>query len=521
MGKGSSAPAAPDPYKTASAQTGTNVATTIANQHLGNVNQVTPYGSLTYDQTGTYNYTDPTSGKTYDLPTYTATQSLSPHQQQLMGINNQTQTNLANLGRNQSANIMSTLSNPMSGDMLPLGSDTSVLSTPEYTQASGGPDLTSNLNVGSLQRGMGNAGSINGGIADAGNVQTGVQGLNSISGNLGQSGDISGSYGSSGDITRSYGTDFEQGRNEVQDALMSRLNPSLERDKRHLEARLASQGIAIGSEAYANAMGDHDRKATDARMQAILAGGQEQSRLAGLEANRAQFENSAQQQGFNQLDRRNSVANAAQGQQFGQGLQSAQFANTAQQQGFNQAMGLAGLNNAGQAQRFGQNQAQTAQGNAAQAQRFGQGLQSAQFANQAQGQAFAQGQGMNAASQQQYANNQSANQINNALQDQAFNAQLTKNSALDAARQRALQEQLTMRNQPINEVSALMGGAQIQGPNFINPNTPQMPTTDIAGLINNGYQQQMAAYNNRQNSKDKMWGTLGGLGQAYITGGMG
>ena len=61
MGKGSapSAPAAPNPVDTARASTSTNVATAIANAFLNNVNQNTPDGSLRYDQTNTYNWTDP------------------------------------------------------------------------------------------------------------------------------------------------------------------------------------------------------------------------------------------------------------------------------------------------------------------------------------------------------------------------------------------------------------------------------------------------------------------------------
>ena len=61
MGKPSS-PTPPNPYQTASAQTGTNVATSVANAYLGNVNQQTPTGSLNYNPTGNYQFTDPVSG---------------------------------------------------------------------------------------------------------------------------------------------------------------------------------------------------------------------------------------------------------------------------------------------------------------------------------------------------------------------------------------------------------------------------------------------------------------------------
>ena len=47
MGK-PDAPQPTDPKETSAAQTGTNVSTAIANAMMGNVNQITPNGSLTY-----------------------------------------------------------------------------------------------------------------------------------------------------------------------------------------------------------------------------------------------------------------------------------------------------------------------------------------------------------------------------------------------------------------------------------------------------------------------------------------
>lgn len=96
------APAPPDPKETASAQTGTNIGTAIANNTMGMVNQITPDGSLTYSQTGTYKYKDPYTGQEYDLPTYTATTALSEMGQQIKGQNDQTQLNLAETGAQQS-----------------------------------------------------------------------------------------------------------------------------------------------------------------------------------------------------------------------------------------------------------------------------------------------------------------------------------------------------------------------------------------------------------------------------------
>lgn len=101
MGK-SRAPAPPDPKKTSAAQTGTNIGTAIANNSMGLVNQVTPDGSLTYDQTGSYSYVDPYTGQSYDLPQYTATTQLSEAGQAIQDQNQGAQLNLASLANDRS-----------------------------------------------------------------------------------------------------------------------------------------------------------------------------------------------------------------------------------------------------------------------------------------------------------------------------------------------------------------------------------------------------------------------------------
>jgi len=92
-----SPPAPPDPRETSAAQTGTNFGTAIANNTMGMVNQITPQGNLTYDQTGSYTYNDPYTGQSYDLPTYTATTTLNDQQQQTLDASQQAQLGLAEL----------------------------------------------------------------------------------------------------------------------------------------------------------------------------------------------------------------------------------------------------------------------------------------------------------------------------------------------------------------------------------------------------------------------------------------
>lgn len=103
MGSSPSAPAAPDPVATANAQTASNKATAISSYGLNATDQVTPYGNLSYSQ-GT-----PWSDGT---PHYTATQTLSPEQQSLYNLGTQTQSNLGNIGVEQSDKVRGILNSP-------------------------------------------------------------------------------------------------------------------------------------------------------------------------------------------------------------------------------------------------------------------------------------------------------------------------------------------------------------------------------------------------------------------------
>ena len=108
----SKAPAPPDPKETSASQTGTSISTAIANAMLGSVNQNTPNGSLSYDQTGSYTWTDPYTSKTYTIPRFTATQRLSEIGQQTQDQTDQAQLNLGRLANQQSAFLTDYLGKP-------------------------------------------------------------------------------------------------------------------------------------------------------------------------------------------------------------------------------------------------------------------------------------------------------------------------------------------------------------------------------------------------------------------------
>ena len=230
MGK-PKAPKPADPKVTASAQTATNIGTAVAQGNLNNVNQVTPYGNLSFDQTGSYKYSDPNSGEVHDIPRFTATQTLTEPQQRILDQENRASENLARLGADQSGRLNGLLNRPIDQDALPSGGSASDIGQPEFMRMGGG--------------------------------------------------------------------DYGAQRDRVEGALMGRLDKQIDRDRDRMEQRLADQGIRIGSEAYSESMGDMEQQNNEARTSALLAAGEEQSRLAGLEAQRVGVNNSAEGQGFN------------------------------------------------------------------------------------------------------------------------------------------------------------------------------------------------------------------------------
>lgn len=111
-------------------------------------------------------------------------------------------------------------------------------------------------------------------------------------------------------------------RRAAEEAMYSRstrfLDPQFEGRRSDMEAKLANQGITMGSEAY---QGEQDQLARDetlaygdARDRAIQAGGQEMMDQFGLGMQ-------SRQQGVGEISQQGQFANAAQGQQVSQLLQ--------------------------------------------------------------------------------------------------------------------------------------------------------------------------------------------------------
>jgi len=451
-------PAPPDPIRTAAAATATNVGTSVANAFLNNVNQITPEGKLNYDPTGSYSWNDPTTGQTYNIPTFTATQTLSPIMQNIRNQSMGAQTNLAGLANQQSGalkNLMGTPFNPSEGSFnaqsylatypdvaaaaaasgenpadfaarhyREFGQAEGRISGGQPAPAAGNPDWMAQ-NVGPAATTFGYAGQQQMGLGPYGQQQTG--------------------FGDAGDITRSYGPedDFSSDRGRVEEALYGRLNPQLSRERENIEQRLADQGIRYGSEAYTRAMDDYSRQANDARLAVTQTAGQEQQRMMDMAAQRAGFQNAAQQQAYQQALGRGTFANQAQAQQFQEQLQAGTFANQAQKDWFQQEATRGEFANAGLAQ------------------------QSSQWKDW-------------------------------------FNQR-------NQARNQYMGEQYQQRNQPINEITALLSGSQVSGPSFVNTPQNNIATTDVASLINNRFSQDLDVYKQQSANFNSLMGGIFGM----------
>jgi hypothetical protein len=431
---------------------------------LNNTNQQTPLGSLSYDPTGTFSWSDPTTGQTYNIPRFTATQTLGPTQQQTQDQSEQAKLNLATLGNAQSGRISNLLGAPIDLQYTPQPGDPAWVGSPPSASTT-----------------FGDAGQQQSTYGDAGPIPTTYGGQGDYQRSLSATPGAVFGFGDAGNIARDYGpNDFSADRSRVEQSLFERMQPQLDRQRTQLEQRLADQGIRYGSPAYTAAMDDFNRQLTDTRLGVIAQGGQEQKLQADLAAQRAGFANAAQQQAYLQAQGRGTFANQAAAQAFQEAQGRGAFANTAQQAA------------AAEAQQRG-TFAQQAQQSLAE-----QLAARAAFANQAQQAGFQQ-----AATRGSFANT--------ALQQQVAQQQALFN-VYNARRGGYLQEQYAQRNQPINEIGALLSQGQVQQPQFMQTPQQQIPTTDYAGIINQNFAQQFQNYQAQQQAQNQLLGGILGAG---------
>jgi hypothetical protein len=85
------------------------------------------------------------------------------------------------------------------------------------------------------------------------------------------------------------------------------------------------------------------------------------------------------------------------------------------------------------------------------------------------------------------------------------------------ANQQAFNQEMTKYNMPLNTLSALRSGSQVQNPTFVN--SAQQATTggaDILGATQMGYNAQMGDFNAKQAAQQNLNSGLMGLGGAAM-----
>jgi len=347
-----------------------------------------------------------------------------------------------------------------------------------------------------------------------------------------------------------------------QQAILSRLTPQLQRERAALENQLRNQGLVPGGEAYNREIELFNQRANDLLQQSALQG-------IGLDAQ-------MRAQGFSERQIQAEMANQARQAQFGMGVQQAGLYNQALQQNLAQGMGIAEARNRAQAQDFQQRLAAGQFGREAQQMAFQMGQSAQQMYNQAVQQNMAMGlsaaEAQNRAAQQAFQQQAAIQELQNqalaqnqaaamqqfqaqmgrqaqgfgqqmdlaglynaslaaqqqsalqqaqaaaALQSQGFNQAQAAAAFQNAQRQAALQEQLALRAQPLNEIAAIMGGAQVQMPQFQAYQgadvaaAPIFGATQAAGqFAQQNYANQVAARNAQLGLYGDLFGTIGGL----------
>jgi hypothetical protein len=204
---------------------------------------------------------------------------------------------------------------------------------------------------------------------------------------------------------------------------------------------------------------------------------------------------SARQQGLNEQNTLGTFANQAQ-------LAGAGLYNQALAQNFGQGVTANELLNRSRAQNFAQGSAYDQARNQAIAQNFGQGVTADQLYNQSVQQNF--NQGLN------------AQQANNAAQQQLYGQNLSGAQFSNAAIQQSLAQQAALRSQPLNEIIGLMGGSQIQLPQFAGYQGSQVaPAPTFAGA-QAGYNAQLGAANAQNAANSQLTQGLFQLGGAAL-----
>lgn len=457
MGK-SSPPSPPDPVATAQAQGQANVETARVQGSLNNLNQYTPYGSVQYQQIA------PDRWAQYV--------NLSPAEQQAYNTGSQLRNSALQIGLNQVGQVGQTLSTPFS--------------------LQGAPQAQYNINTPSMTYGsqaqqQAYIDQLKGQRSGIGDQRQAFQQQANQAGKRTErlEGRMEGLDARGEQAQRQY--DRLLGKSE-QMAAKGKLKPGLQR-------RIDERGQEI--QQYTQKQGQLAGKLSQYGQQAELA----EQGLSGLQDTKQSLRDqiqaakaaptldpntgkqSAREVG-DALYRQQERMLDPQFQQQQRALQSQLAAQgaTPGTAAYDAAMGNFSDS---QMRAYGDARDRAIVGRGAEQSRlFGQDLAAAQFGNQAAG--------------------------------QSFNQQMQQAGLANSGRQQYIQEQLLERQLPMNELAAFYNMSGVQMPQFGTPPGANVAPTDVAGIYNNNYQGQLAAYQAQQSASPlgSIFGAIGQIGAA-------
>ena len=502
---GGSAPAAPDPVALAKAQSASNVETAQKQAELNRINQYTSYGSIEW------NY-DPSRGP----ESYNVTTKLSPNQQILQTLTETGQGLYGKAAVDQMSKVQGLLSSPMTGqpfaDRVSEAGRIASEGLADVTKAGVFTDPTTGQRAW-----LGNVanqvidnsikstaepfvdptttprawlGNVANQVIDNSTKSTAQPFVDPTTGQRMAAGNIAAAtankaYDAAG---QPINTDYNSVRQGAIDAANSRLNPQFAQDEESMRARLLASGHAEGSAGWNNAYRTFNQGKNDARMQTLLnaenlAGQsiQQTGALRGIPLNELQ-----QAQGM--ASNLAATTGALQGQQI-----------TGRQVGLGEAerMGALSGNLANMTGALQGQQITGRQVGLGEAERMG-----ALSGNLANMTGALQGQAMNA-----------YRLPIQTASDQAALAGSTANIA-----NMGFQQQMALRNQPLNETAALLSGNMIQTPQAQAVPQTQVAPTDVIGATMGSYNGQLQAYNQQQQAAAANMGGLYGLGGSALMG---
>lgn len=473
------APSPPDPYEVSGAQGAANREAALASGFVNNPTlEVTPYGTRTRTINGSYESVG-ADGRPITLPTFEERVTLNEAGQRRQNSIDRIGQSALDAGERQMALASESLARPVNFDSMAQG-----FSRRGFQQI----PLQAEIELSDHNTVIGDAGEAH----NFGHPGRGSE-LNDNVLNQATGYSIANMPAQFRNMTErsAFSEDsFSADRQRVQNAFMARASEDLDRSRGQLETQLVNQGLTRGTRAFDDAMHEIRRAENDLRTQAVLAGGQEQSRLQA-EMRAADAQNFQQDLGTFQANM------GRQAQITGQNAAQAQFGNYARGQQFQAGLARQTNNNSAIQADFNRRLAAHKENNAAQQQRFDQALGRRTFANTG-----IAANNSNAIQEARFTNTARQENMNN------YNAAAQWETQ---QREGSIQEGLLQRTHPLNEMTSMLSMNPVQVPTFPARYQQGISPPDVEGNVWRAYEAELA-------NSQAMMGGLFGMGSSLLGG---